>query len=109
MSKMAFDILLECMEHTECTEICAMASAKLHSLVQVPTLQNFYDCNLLLSQTSNCNTFQPTLMFVSKAGAYQSKKALEILLASPAKHLTWLERPGVNVIKLFTPISYEFL
>ncbi len=38
MSKMAFDILLECMEHTECTEICAMASAKLHSLVQVSML-----------------------------------------------------------------------
>ena len=34
MSKMAFDILLECMEHTECAEICAMASAKLHALVQ---------------------------------------------------------------------------
>ena len=34
MSKKAFGILLECMEHTECAEICAMASAKLHSLVQ---------------------------------------------------------------------------
>jgi hypothetical protein len=34
MSKMAFDILLKCVEHTECTEICAMASAKLHALVQ---------------------------------------------------------------------------
>ena len=34
MSKMAFDILLKCVEHTECTEICAMASAKMHALVQ---------------------------------------------------------------------------
>ena len=52
MAKMAFDILLECAENTKDLEFCAIATAKLHSLVQTRAESPVEEAGFLIYRTN---------------------------------------------------------
>ena len=52
MAKMAFDILLECAENSKDLEFCAIATAKLHSLVQTRQEASIEETGFLIYRTN---------------------------------------------------------
>ena len=96
MAKMAFDILLECAENTKDLEFCAIATAKLHSLVQTRQESSTEETGFLIhrvdkiiqnSLSTNNMDHYAFLVPIMKALLDKGKVGLEVSLNLPSLNL----------------------
>lgn len=103
MAKMALDILLKCAGNTEEPELCAMAAAKLHSLVQTRRASTLEENAYLIFRLSQ------VMITVLESDLYSFLSPVMKALLDKAKaqlHLT-AQLPSLNLQHQSGPSFYE--